>query len=649
MFSLAFEWTGNLLANESRELSKICLGHKFRKVIAVKWVDTEDISEEEMVMDRVIQPACCRFAMKRKWGGHNLGRGSEVFAVVKKVHEILNREVENSNNMESSFSSVQTRSPAPPRMLAIVDEGTFHPHSEWRLRWLSKAGWATTHTTLSTLEGKISRIRVIKPSECSPGNCKADETVSKYKGTYKWLLTNPTETAQTRCIKNEDGNATRICLISINTGKSQWEKPKFKQCKLLQELPDKIVDLANITISDEIQNKELQSTAVPTPNMVEKRAKGKDATQSDTEELKLWKNAEDVAEHILNLINESPSLDKEETKIIVSKVSDISQCDEISMNLTHIILQIINVVLEKQNDSASDLHEVSNEILRIIEHAGHKMEFSGQRANLMVAGLALAVLRMDHTFDGMAFSIHSYEEGTDPEPLTAQHNVKKSLRKDLNHDLSMPADVIIKNVTKALTTYVVSASVSDMFIQNLADPVVITLQHIEGNQEKRLGMVIADWGALRPAIFTGNIRGYHRISENFHTESTSPRTPGMGWADGIFQADLSRSTVDTVNEQILALITYTGCGISSIFLGVALLTYIAFHKLRKDYPAKILINLCTALLMLNLYTLKSIRNTEPKAVYTLPLVPYVPHLDSIRGLKYLSNSTPEDSAEDDPA
>lgn len=38
--------------------------------------------------------------------------------------------------------------------------------------------------------------------------------------------------------------------ISINTGKSQWEKPKFKQCKLLQELPDKIVDLANITISD---------------------------------------------------------------------------------------------------------------------------------------------------------------------------------------------------------------------------------------------------------------------------------------------------------------------------------------------------------------------------------------------------------------
>lgn len=72
-------------------------------------------------------------------------------------------------------------------------------------------------------------------------------------------------------------------------------------------------------------------------------------------------NADDVAEHVLNLINESPPLDEEETKIIVSKVSDISQCDEISMNLTQIILQIINAVLEKQNNSASDLHEVRNE------------------------------------------------------------------------------------------------------------------------------------------------------------------------------------------------------------------------------------------------------------------------------------------------
>ncbi|XP_037368699.1 adhesion G-protein coupled receptor G4 [Talpa occidentalis] len=409
-----------------------------------------------------------------------------------------------------------------------------------------------------------------------PGKCKADETASKYKGTYKWLLTNPTETAQTRCIKNEDGNATRTCSISIKSGKSQWEKPKFKQCKLLQGLPDRIMDLANITISDE--------------------------------------NAEEVAEHILNLINESPPLDKDEIKIIVSKVSDISYCDEISMNLTQTILQIISASLGEQHGSASELHEVSNEILRIIERVGHKMEFVGRSANLTVARLALAVLRVDHTFEGMAFSIRSYEEGTDPEiylgdvPLErvlASIYLPKSLKKRI--PLSNLRTILfnffgqtslfkVNNAMKALTTYVVSASISNMSIQNLADPVVVTLQHIGGNRS---------YGQVHCAFWDfGNNNGRGgwnssgcKVKETNvnHTVCQCDHLTHFG-----VLMDLSRSGMDAVNERILTLITYTGCGISSIFLGVVMVTYIAFHKLRRDHPSKILINLCTALLMLNL-------------------------------------------------
>uniref|UniRef100_A0A8D2CT30 Adhesion G-protein coupled receptor G4 n=1 Tax=Sciurus vulgaris TaxID=55149 RepID=A0A8D2CT30_SCIVU len=409
-----------------------------------------------------------------------------------------------------------------------------------------------------------------------PGKCEAHETPTKYKGTYKWLLTYPTETAQTRCIKNEDGNATRICSISIQTGKSQWEKPRFKQCKLLQGLPEKIVDLANITISDE--------------------------------------NADDVAEHILNLINESPPLDEEETKIIVSKVMEISKCDEISMNLTQIILQIINAVLEKQNDSASNLHQVSNELLRTIERAGHKMEFSGRTANLTVTRLALAVLRVDHNFKGMAFGIRSYEEGADPEiylgnaPLDrvlASIYLPKSLREKISLNnlqtilfsfFGQTSLFKIKNVMKKLTTYVVSASISDMSIQNLADPVLITLQHIEGNWnydqvhcafwDFETNNGLGGWNSSGCKVKETNVN--YTICQCDHLTHF-----------GVLM-DLSRSTVDAVNERILVFITYTGCGISSIFLGIAMMTYIAFHKLRKDYPSKILINLCTALLMLNL-------------------------------------------------
>ncbi|XP_029390325.1 adhesion G-protein coupled receptor G4 [Mus pahari] len=409
-----------------------------------------------------------------------------------------------------------------------------------------------------------------------PGKCEADETPSKYKGTYKWPLTDPTETAQERCIKNKNKNATRICSISIQTGKCQWEKPRLKQCKLLQGLPDKIVDLANITISDE--------------------------------------NSDDVAEHILNLVNESPPLDEEETKIIVSKVADISNCDEISINLTQIILQILSTVTEKQSDSASNLPPVSNEILRIIERAGHKIEFAGRTANVTVPKLALAVLRVDHKFEGMAFSIQSSEEVTAPQiflgdiPLRralASIYLPKSLREKVPLDglqtilfnfFGQTSLFKAKTITSELMTYVVSASISNTSIQNLADPVIIILKHIQGDWNYNQ-VYCAFWDFdTNNGLGGWNPSGCKLKESNInYTICQCNHLTHFG-----VLMDLSRSTVDAVNERILVIITYTGCGISSIFLGIAMMTYIAFHKLRKDYPSKILINLCTALLMLNL-------------------------------------------------
>ncbi|KAL1767077.1 adhesion G-protein coupled receptor G4 [Sigmodon hispidus] len=424
-----------------------------------------------------------------------------------------------------------------------------------------------------TLLVKSDRVVVEK---LEPGKCEADETPSKYKGTYKWPLTDPTEKAQVRCITNENRNATRICSISIQTGKCQWEKPRFKQCELLQGLPDKIVDLANITISDE--------------------------------------NADDVAEHILNLVNESPPLDAEETEIIVSKVAEISKCDEISTNLTQIILQIISTVLEKQSDSASNLPPVSNKILRTIERAGHKMDFVGRTANVTVARLALAVLRVDHRFEGMAFSIHSSEEVTTPEIFLGDIPLRKALAsiylpKSLRDKVSLNGLQTIlfnffgqtslfktKTITTTLMTYVVSASISNMSIQNLADPVIIILKHIQGNWnydqvycafwDFDTNNGLGGWNSSGCKVKETNVN--YTICQCNHLTHF-----------GVLM-DLSRSKVDAVNERILVIITYTGCGISSIFLGIAMVTYIAFYKLRKDYPSKILINLCTALLMLNL-------------------------------------------------
>ncbi|XP_055455530.1 adhesion G-protein coupled receptor G4 [Psammomys obesus] len=153
-----------------------------------------------------------------------------------------------------------------------------------------------------------------------------------------------------------------------------------------------------------------------------------------------------------------------------------------------------------------------------------------------------------------------------------------------------------QNNNTSLMTYVVSASISNMSIQNLAGPVLIILKHIQGNWN--YGQVycafwdfdtnngLGGWNPSGCKVKETNVN--YTICQCNHLTHF-----------GVLM-DLSRSTVDAANERILMIITYTGCGISSIFLGIAMVTYIAFHKLRKDYPSKILINLCTALLMLNL-------------------------------------------------
>uniref|UniRef100_A0A3B4E9W5 G-protein coupled receptors family 2 profile 2 domain-containing protein n=1 Tax=Pygocentrus nattereri TaxID=42514 RepID=A0A3B4E9W5_PYGNA len=64
--------------------------------------------------------------------------------------------------------------------------------------------------------------------------------------------------------------------------------------------------------------------------------------------------------------------------------------------------------------------------------------------------------------------------------------------------------------------------------------------------------------------------------------------------------DVSKTPINPKDDMILTIITYLGCGISSVFLGITLLTYIAFGKLRGDYPSKILMNLSGALLGLNM-------------------------------------------------
>uniref|UniRef100_A0A2K6N568 Adhesion G-protein coupled receptor G2 n=1 Tax=Rhinopithecus bieti TaxID=61621 RepID=A0A2K6N568_RHIBE len=148
----------------------------------------------------------------------------------------------------------------------------------------------------------------------------------------------------------------------------------------------------------------------------------------------------------------------------------------------------------------------------------------------------------------------------------------------------------------SLISYVISSSVANLTVRNLTRNVTVTLKHVNPSQDK-LTVRCVFWDLGR----NGGRGGWsddgcsvkdRRLNE---TICTCSHLTSFG-----ILLDLSRTSVLPAQTMALTFITYIGCGLSSIFLSVTLVTYVAFEKIRRDYPSKILIQLCAALLLLNL-------------------------------------------------
>ncbi|XP_039342952.1 adhesion G-protein coupled receptor G4 isoform X2 [Mauremys reevesii] len=418
-------------------------------------------------------------------------------------------------------------------------------------------------------------------SPIAPGTCP-EECRLTYKGKYLWTQTNPASTTELRCEKNSKHSATRS-WINIKSGKAYWGRPNMTQCKLLEEkLPNNIVGLKNITITEE--------------------------------------NAEDVAEHLLNLMKNFTKLDEVETEVIVNKLSAISKCDEISETLAEIILIILNSVLLNEMNT-QDLQTATNRVLRTTEEIGFKMPYTGRNKSVILAVLALAVIRPDPSgFQGAAFGVTSYKKGIDLTIDIREKPFKKAcaavflprlLRNYLGSHSSAPGhyskiQFIFFGTTsffvddswrnEKLNTYVVSASIENVSIHNLSEPVNIILQHIEPNTDNATVHCVF-WDFMKNNGLGGwNTSGCEvKHKDMYYTICYCNHLTHFG-----VLLDLTRRKIDGVNHRILTLITYAGCGASALCLGVVLVMHLTLDKLRRDYPSKILLNLCTALLMLNL-------------------------------------------------
>uniref|UniRef100_A0A8C1K8C2 Adhesion G protein-coupled receptor G4b n=1 Tax=Cyprinus carpio TaxID=7962 RepID=A0A8C1K8C2_CYPCA len=143
-----------------------------------------------------------------------------------------------------------------------------------------------------------------------------------------------------------------------------------------------------------------------------------------------------------------------------------------------------------------------------------------------------------------------------------------------------------------LNSYVVSASVTNATVSNLEIPVMVTLR-----QNKEVCMDPINHHQNKPQISSTSLLPHYTTVNDTGCETVkSNATHTTCSCDHLTHFGVL--LVSAVYERILTIISYLGCGISSIFLGLFIDSFA--RKLRQDYPSKILINLSVALLGLNM-------------------------------------------------
>ncbi|KAK2882115.1 adhesion G-protein coupled receptor G6 [Channa argus] len=418
--------------------------------------------------------------------------------------------------------------------------------------------------SIRTEDIQISRILIL--------NCNAEIHQTR-RGLFEWPTTAGGKNATQPCPKNPQQFATRHCRLCLST---HWMAPDLEACALVVQT---IPDLDDVDVTAE--------------------------------------NALDVVEMIEGLLNNHSTLSYKELVTVLNKLKDIVTLGVVTPNMGQALVNVISDILK----SDSHLVPFTNIILNITDTIGNRMVGYEGTFTLVAPAIGISVVDVvPGQFSSLTFGVSSDSTGTNPQifinkdpfnstvafislPSVLQRNFPQ---KSMNQNLprvqfqfyGMPLLFTSSQKGQTLNTFVVSASVINASspIKNLDEYVKVMLQHLIPNTPYR-DVQCVYWNFNKNDGHGGwddyGCRKYNSSSD--YTTCLCDHLTHFG-----VLLDVSRTQVDPANEQILTIITYLGCGVSSLFLGITVLTYTVFEKLRRDYPSQILINLSLALLGLNL-------------------------------------------------
>nr|XP_015194620.1 PREDICTED: G-protein coupled receptor 126 isoform X5 [Lepisosteus oculatus] len=395
-------------------------------------------------------------------------------------------------------------------------------------------------------------------------NCYAEENPFH----YKWPESRPIVTQFSPCFPNKAQNASRTCMLNLQNYTSYWSPPDLGNCT---------GDIDSIAVSAE--------------------------------------NAADVATQLVDITNFE--LTKEEVTKIVTKLKEIINVAKINASLASTVVTVFSNVM---TSSDSALAASSPLALKTVDELALKILFDGPSLSITSKNLALGISAVNHSmFNGTLFSATAANNASDIQVdfETDQQNPLAEIRLPSTL-LSNLSDVEIDIVSRihftffsktglfqeqktngnSLNSFVVASSVGNVSINNLQDPVRIQIQHIHYQPEPKPVCVFWDF-TLKNGSGGWSGDGC-AVSPESNSNMTICLCNHLTHFGVLMDISGAAHQIDQQNTKILTFITYIGCGISAIFSAATLLTYIAFEKLRRDYPSKILMNLSTSLLFLNM-------------------------------------------------
>ncbi|XP_064196223.1 adhesion G-protein coupled receptor G6 isoform X4 [Anguilla rostrata] len=443
-------------------------------------------------------------------------------------------------------------------------------------RYTCRALLIYRYTTESPLEEAVIQDRLLKKNlNVGSGlvldsfavqaveNCEAEENPTH----YNWPESRPTVTQFVPCFPNKALNASRTCVLNSQNYSSFWDSPDFTNC----------TDIDGIEVSAE--------------------------------------NAADVVTQLADITQKE--LSTNEVSKVVTKLKEIVNVAKINASLAFSMVTVFSNVMTSSDTALAATSELA---LKTVDEMVQKIVFDGPSLSISSENLALGISSLNTSdYNGTSFSAFHAPNTTDVQidfeseqlnplaavtlPATLLSNlsaadVESSYR--INFMFFSKVGLFQDHTSNGLNlrSYVVASSVGSETIRDLQDPVKIEIVHLQNQSNPKPVCVFWDF-SIKNGTGGWNSEGC-RVSPESNQYKTVCLCDHLTHFGILMDISGSAAKIDAQNTKILTFITYIGCGISAIFSAATLLTYIAFEKLRRDYPSKILMNLSTSLLMLNM-------------------------------------------------